>query len=116
MLLLLILIHNFSGNGAAAPILLPLNTRAPAVSCDDINNCRRLFDIVWGCLATIFACTWVSVHPNVPPPNRSWLALFWRRLRMMLIGIIAPELMVGFAATQLLVTRMFSKSESAYLS
>ncbi|KAJ6592405.1 hypothetical protein B0H19DRAFT_918260 [Mycena capillaripes] len=63
-------------------------------------NCRKLFDIVWGCLATIFACTWVSVHPNVPPPNQSWLALFWRRLKMMLIGIIAPEIMVGLAARQ----------------
>ncbi|KAJ7187673.1 hypothetical protein GGX14DRAFT_383417 [Mycena pura] len=52
------------------------------------------------CLATIFACTWMSVHPNVPPPDQSWLALFWRRLRMMLIGIIAPEAMMGFAARQ----------------
>ncbi|KAF7356048.1 hypothetical protein MVEN_00934600 [Mycena venus] len=104
MLILLFLIYTFSWK-----ISLPPNTRAPADSCDDINNCRKLFDIMWGCLATIFACTWVSVHPNVPPPNQSGLALFWRRLKMMLIGIIAPEIMVGFAARQFLAARMLSK-------
>ncbi|KAJ7364190.1 hypothetical protein DFH08DRAFT_910459 [Mycena albidolilacea] len=64
------------------------------------DSASPLFDIVWGCLATIFACTWVSVHPNVPPPRRSWLALLWRRLKMMLIAVLAPELIVAFAARQ----------------
>ncbi|KAJ7769056.1 hypothetical protein B0H14DRAFT_2259724, partial [Mycena olivaceomarginata] len=77
--------------------------RALTDACDDINNCRKLFDIVWGCLATIFACTWVSVHPNVPPPRQSWLALLWRRLKMMLLAVLAPELIVAFAARQSLV-------------
>ncbi|KAJ6533598.1 hypothetical protein B0H19DRAFT_965108 [Mycena capillaripes] len=86
-----------------------LDSRATAESCDDINSCRKLFDIVWGCLATIFAATWVSVHPNVPPPNQSRLALFWRRLNMMLVAIIAPELMVGFAARQFVTARWYSK-------
>ncbi|KAJ6573063.1 hypothetical protein DFH09DRAFT_916258 [Mycena vulgaris] len=86
-----------------------LDPRASVDSCDDINNCRRLFDIVWGCLATIFACTWVSVHPNVPPPDQGWLALLWRRLRMMLMAVIAPEVMVGFAVRQIFVARKFSK-------
>ncbi|KAJ6573005.1 hypothetical protein DFH09DRAFT_1079160 [Mycena vulgaris] len=62
-----------------------------------------MFDIIWGCLTTIFACTWVSVHPNVPPPDQDWLALRWRRLWMMLMAVIAPEVMVGFAARQLFV-------------
>ncbi|KAJ7046350.1 hypothetical protein C8F04DRAFT_884232, partial [Mycena alexandri] len=58
---------------------------------------------------TIFACTWVSVHPNVPPPAQSQISLLWRRLRMMLIAVIAPELVVGFAARQFLVSRALSK-------
>ncbi|KAJ7700382.1 hypothetical protein B0H17DRAFT_890771, partial [Mycena rosella] len=70
---------------------------------------RKLFDIVWGCLTTIFACTWVSMHPNVPPPDQSWLAHLWRRLKMMLIAVLAPEVIVGFAARQWLVARSFSK-------
>ncbi|KAJ6554618.1 hypothetical protein B0H19DRAFT_910377, partial [Mycena capillaripes] len=75
---------------------------------------RKLFDIVWGCLATIFAATWVSVHPNVPPPNQSRLSLFWRRLRMMLVAIIAPELMVGFATRQFFTARRYSKVCAEY--
>ncbi|KAJ7700317.1 hypothetical protein B0H17DRAFT_853140, partial [Mycena rosella] len=74
---------------------------------------RRLFDIVWGCLTTIFACTWVSVHPNVPPPNQSLLSLLWQRLKMMLVAVIAPELMVCFAARQFVTARWFSKSKNS---
>ncbi|KAJ7910819.1 hypothetical protein B0H13DRAFT_2272306 [Mycena leptocephala] len=109
MLLLLILVHLLSRNSSAAPVLHTLNDRSSTNSCDDINNCRKLFDIIWGCLATIFACTWVTVHPNVPAPNQSRLALFWRRLKMMLIAVIAPEIMVGFAARQFFAARDLSK-------
>ncbi|KAJ7910816.1 hypothetical protein B0H13DRAFT_2485142 [Mycena leptocephala] len=109
MFLLLILVHLLSRNGSAVPVPHTLNDRSAADSCNDINNCRKLFDIIWGCLATIFACTWVSVHPNVPSPNQSQLALFWRRLKMMLIAVIAPELMAGFAARQFIAARILSK-------
>ncbi|KAJ6565610.1 hypothetical protein DFH09DRAFT_984356 [Mycena vulgaris] len=103
---LLLLIYTLSQRSTAAQTLDP---RTSVGSCDDINNCRRLFDIIWGCLTTIFACTWVSVHPNVPPPDQSWLLRLWRRLGMMLVAVIAPELMVGFAARQLFVAWRFSK-------
>ncbi|KAJ7910778.1 hypothetical protein B0H13DRAFT_2485055 [Mycena leptocephala] len=109
MLLLLIFVHLLSRDGSTAPVPHSLNDRSAPDSCDDINNCRKSFDIVWGCLATIFACTWVSVHPNVPSPNQSWLALFWRRLKMMLFTVIAPELMVGFAARQFFAASSLSK-------
>ncbi|KAJ7704571.1 hypothetical protein B0H17DRAFT_894713, partial [Mycena rosella] len=61
------------------------------------------------CLTTIFACTLVSVHPNVPSPNQTLLSLLWRRLNMMLVEVIAPELMVCFAARQFVTARWFSK-------
>ncbi|KAF7369966.1 hypothetical protein MSAN_00626400 [Mycena sanguinolenta] len=109
MLLILIAVHLVSRDSIATPLSHPLDARAATDSCDDINNCRTLFSIVWGCLTTIFACTWVSVHPNVPPPGQSWLQLFWRRLKMMLVGIIAPELMVGFASKQFFGSRGLSK-------
>jgi hypothetical protein len=53
------------------------------------------------------------VHPNVPAPNQSRLALFWRRLKMMLIAVIAPEIMVGFAARQFIGARTLSNGGSA---
>ncbi|KAJ7130519.1 hypothetical protein C8R44DRAFT_850375 [Mycena epipterygia] len=108
MLLLLLLVHTLSTNSSLTQGNT-LHFGAPVDSCDDINSCRRLFDIVWGCLTTIFACTWVSVHPNVPPPDQSRLALFWRRLKLMLIAVIAPELIVGFAARQFFAARKFSR-------
>ncbi|KAJ7701022.1 hypothetical protein B0H16DRAFT_1705520 [Mycena metata] len=87
-----------------------LSRAATEASCDcTINSCRTLFDIVWGCLATIFACTWVALHQNVPDPNLGHFALLMRKLRMMLMTIIAPELVVGFAARQLVSAQRISK-------
>ncbi|KAJ7706547.1 hypothetical protein B0H16DRAFT_686186 [Mycena metata] len=88
-----------------------LLARAPTeASCDcTVNSCRTLFDIVWGCLATIFACTWVALHQNVPDPKLGWFLLLLRKLRMMLVTIIAPEVIVGFAARQLVSARWISK-------
>ncbi|KAF7370039.1 hypothetical protein MSAN_00633900 [Mycena sanguinolenta] len=105
MLLILIAVHLLSRDSIAAPLSRSPNTRASTDSDNGVNNCRTLFNIVWGCLTTIFACTWVSAHPNVPPPNQSRLQLLWRRLKMMLVGIIAPEIMVGFAARQFFAAR-----------
>ncbi|KAJ7090890.1 hypothetical protein B0H15DRAFT_948642 [Mycena belliarum] len=108
MLLLVLLLTSFSKRSNLALGSILVDPRAQADSCDDIHNCRLLFDIVWGSLTTIFACTWVSVHPNVPPPHLSQALLLRRRLRMMFVAVIAPELMVGFAARQLCAARLFA--------
>ncbi|KAF7369997.1 hypothetical protein MSAN_00629600 [Mycena sanguinolenta] len=107
MLLILIAVHLLSRDTIAAPLPHPPDARAIADSCND--NSRTLFSVVWGCLVTIFACTWVSVHPNVPPPNQSHLQLFWRRLKMMLLVMIAPELFVYLAAMERLNAYILSK-------
>ncbi|KAJ7839380.1 hypothetical protein B0H14DRAFT_2277246, partial [Mycena olivaceomarginata] len=75
---------------------------------------RTLFDIVWGCLATIFACTWVALHQNVPDPDLGHFALLMRKLRMMLVMIIAPEVIVAFAARQLVSAWGISKGKVPY--
>ncbi|KAJ7890432.1 hypothetical protein B0H13DRAFT_2340952 [Mycena leptocephala] len=106
MSLLRFLVYTLFVNGR--PVLgHHLDSRGPTDSCDDINSCRKPFDIIWGCLTTIFACTWVSVHPNVPAPNHR--GIFWRRLRLMLLAVIAPQLMVGFAIRQFIVARRYSR-------
>ncbi|KAF5318111.1 hypothetical protein D9619_012264 [Psilocybe cf. subviscida] len=67
-----------------------------AISCND----RSVTDIVWSCLATVFACTWVSVHPNVPHPDAADWQIRRQRGLLMLCGIIAPELIVLWALRQ----------------
>lgn len=64
-------------------------------------NHRTLYEIVWGCLVTTFACTWVALHPGVPlssvghrksTPTR-WAIL--RRRGISTLGIvIAPEFVI----------------------
>ena len=33
---------------------------------ESLGESRTAYDILWSCLATTFACAWLSVHPNVP--------------------------------------------------
>ncbi|KAK0476270.1 hypothetical protein EDD18DRAFT_168649 [Armillaria luteobubalina] len=78
---------------------------------------RTELSIIWSCLATIFASTWLAVHPNVPGFNLTKEGSIWgifdrptimcslERLKLMLIAILAPEFMVGWAIRQFLVAR-----------
>ncbi|KAJ7196252.1 hypothetical protein GGX14DRAFT_376292 [Mycena pura] len=94
-----------------------LELRDLSDTCNDINSSRTLYSIIWKSLITIFACVWVSVHPNIPPPEdvleppSSWMTFFRRRVKFALIAVIAPELVVGFAARQCVVAWKFSQSE-----
>lgn len=67
---------------------------------EDCLHHRTLPEIIWSCLATIFACTWVAVHPSVPLPTHdsesTWHQL-GRRAALMTSAIIAPEFMVLWA-------------------
>ncbi|KAG6818343.1 hypothetical protein H0H93_005858 [Arthromyces matolae] len=65
----------------------------PASSCND----RSIYNIVWSCLTTIFACTWLAVHPNVPLVGER---LFVRRLKICGLALVAPELIVLWAIRQ----------------
>ncbi|KDR70361.1 hypothetical protein GALMADRAFT_24345, partial [Galerina marginata CBS 339.88] len=77
-------------------------------------NTRSRWDIVWSCLATIFVCTWVSVHPNIPPLGESWWKKSFRRLELMFWSIIAPELMIFWATNQWTAARILAKKYKEY--
>ncbi|KAJ7620082.1 hypothetical protein FB45DRAFT_1032782 [Roridomyces roridus] len=82
------------------------NFSTPTVDvCDDIHQCRTLFQIISPCLTTISLCTWIALHLNVPPPGLSRIKGLWLKLRMLLLALIAPELMLVFAARQYIVAR-----------
>ena len=73
---------------------------------------RSIWNIVWSCLSTIFASTWVVVHPNMPGPEDSQWEVVRRRLVIMGYLLLAPEFVIVWAARQHLdakkVTKQFS--------
>ena len=112
MLLVLTLVYLFHGfQTHAAPLTSPLaesgsNTTvlSTLASAYEKGVCpadqRSIWDILWNCLATIFACSWVSVHPNIPAPNESRWRIFLRRLELMFWSVVGPEMIITWALRQ----------------
>jgi len=76
----------------------PLQT--PESSCDDPHGCRSLGDIIRSCIVTIFLCTWVSMHPNIPSPDERWPRVALRRAGLLLLALFVPEAVIGWALRQ----------------
>ncbi|KAG1741710.1 hypothetical protein EDB19DRAFT_709047 [Suillus lakei] len=93
---------------------LPLNgTSIPTLDVSDFpssSNTRTLWDIIWSCTATLFACTWTAIHPNIPGMEEGKLAIFSRRLFFMMMALIFPELMITWATLQFLSARDTAKA------
>lgn len=80
------------------------------------SHIRTLWDIIWSCAATLFACTWAAIHTNIPGINEGKMAIFFRRLSIMVIALIAPELMVTWATMQFLSARDTAKTFNVTLA
>lgn len=61
---------------------------------------RGTSDILLSSLFTVFICTWVSLHLNVPAEHENYWAQFRRKCRWMIQAIMAPEFVIGFATGQ----------------
>ena len=83
--------------------------------CNDLAHCRTIWNIVWSCLVTIFSCTWVAVHPNIPCPKKrkanGWIQrCIWNpllsfaehRLPLFLCALLVPEYVLAWAIRQFL--------------
>ncbi|OAX39404.1 hypothetical protein K503DRAFT_865460 [Rhizopogon vinicolor AM-OR11-026] len=69
------------------------------------SNTRTLWDIIWSCAVTLFACAWTAIHPNIPGMDEGKVAIFSRRLLIMAIVLIAPEFIIAWAMRQFLSAR-----------
>ena len=106
MLTVFLLVYLFRRYGASAA---PITDAGPPIhdvpifirdDSTDADAGRTVLDILWSCLATTFAVTWVSVHPNVPfLEETSWMVLK-RRMFLMLLALLAPEVMIMWAFKQ----------------
>ncbi|KAJ3570429.1 hypothetical protein NP233_g4405 [Leucocoprinus birnbaumii] len=110
MLIVLFIAAAFN-NAFSAPVASPvgaldqlhltiLGRDIPLPECINPAGYRTMQQIILSCLATIFACTWVSLHPNVPDPDNTGWENFSMRLRTVFWAIIGPEFVTIWAFRQ----------------
>ena len=127
MLLILTLIYLFNGfQTHAAPLTSLLAESGPGSNATVLSTSesacicpadqRSIWDILWSCLATIFACSWVSIHPNIPGPTESQLRIFLRRLELMFWAVVSPEMVITWAFRQWSNARRLEKLYKGELS
>ncbi|KAG1814691.1 uncharacterized protein BJ212DRAFT_347280 [Suillus subaureus] len=98
---------------ASLPSLNDTSTHAlDASNCPSCNT-RTLWDILLSCGLTLFACTWTAIHPNIPGMDEGKVAITSRRLFIMVIALIAPELMITWATRQFFSARDVAKDFNA---
>ena len=94
MLVLLFIMVVF---GASMPIMPHMEV--PQIR-NQTHNMRTYFDIVWSCLSTLFICTWVAIHPNIPPHGEGHIQSFWRKVKIIMRMLVVPELILIWAYRQ----------------
>lgn len=58
---------------------------------------RGTFRLLISCLITLSLCAWTALHLNIPPAGLSTIQWYQKKIKWLLMGILAPEL-VAFAA------------------
>lgn len=80
-------------------------------NCDQSIFCRRLgwvdspntrgtADIIWPCVSTITLCLYTMLHLNIPAKDDSATTQCLRKLRWLVLSLLAPELPMLFAFAQ----------------
>ena len=125
MLFLLFFYYFVQGAFIDANPIPSVNNRSLAGNqCNDLAHCRTVWSIIWSCLTTVFLCTWVAVHPNVPCPKtrkaNSWiercilnplLSFIVHRLPLFVCALVVPEYVLAWSIRQFLSARKIAKSE-----
>ncbi|KAI5797328.1 hypothetical protein DFH27DRAFT_483737 [Peziza echinospora] len=75
------------------------------------ENKRTTFDLLSTCILTLIVCIWTAVHLNIPPRHErkrgtvGMLKRGWGRVKWMIIGLLAPEIVLFIAFNQFLEAR-----------
>jgi len=109
MLLISLLLHALEQTINAAPLATSSNgiqfRDDPTCDCGKVADQRSLYNIIWSCLVTMFACTWLSVHPNIPSLSDSYFTIMGRRIKIMIYALLVPEGVMYWAMRQWLGSR-----------
>jgi hypothetical protein len=68
-------------------------------------NERGTWDIIVSCVLTLTICVWSALHLNVPTEDSKLAERNYRRVRWIVLGLFAPELVVSTAFGQFLTAR-----------
>ena len=126
-MLFLILLYYLTLSIHANPIPPIISRSLEPNSCKDLSHCRSIWNIIWSCTVTIFSCTWVSVHPNMPCPKKRekncFRRLIWNpilsfgehRLQLFVFALILPEVVLAWAIRQYLTAREIARDNKSKL-
>ena len=127
MLLILFVYYIIQWASIEAGLTPSVNDRSSAPNrCMDLSHCRSIWNIIWSCLVTIFSCTWVAIHPNVPCPKKreanGWIERCIKnpimsfakcRLLLFVCALLVPEYVLAWAIRQFLSARRISKENKS---
>ena len=103
----------FPTNGAPLPIVPSVlgvrDVLQPDLATAESQKRRTHFDIIWTCISTLFVCTWVAIHPNVPPRGEGHIRSLWRRVKLMLWTLVVPEMILIWAYRQWAAARYIAE-------
>ena len=63
-------------------------------------DCRGTIDIIWNCLLTMFLCCWSALVVNVPDPRSTTYQILMRKLYLVGLCTMAPEVIFQAALGQ----------------
>ena len=72
-------------------------------------NGRGTWSILSSCLITLVLCVWTAIHLNVPAQNSTRTRPALQRLKWVLMGLLAPELVVYTAWDQWISAKRLTK-------
>ena len=72
-------------------------------------NTRTIWNIIWSCFSTVVACAWIAVHPNIPALEDSKWKILRRRLMVTAYILLAPEMVIMWAARQYRDARLLAE-------
>ena len=101
----------------ASPISSIDNRSFAGNHCTDPTHCRTIWSIIRSYFVTIFSCTWVAVHPNIPFPKKrkanNWvercirnplLSFAEHRLPLFVCASLVPEYVQAWSIRQFLMS------------
>jgi len=106
MLIFLAILYFWKSSVKATPITLSARQNilsdisGQSVTASVCQPTWSLWDIIQSCVITIFACSWVSVHPNMSGHDETRWTKILRHLELLFWSIFMPEFVILWATRQ----------------